>query len=67
MLDSTLSFNQGIQSVKKKVSKILGLLSRIRPFLTVEAANRVYEVMMLPVLDYCDIVFHECGQLRKSR
>ena len=48
--------------MKKKVSKILGLFSRIRPFLTVHSANRIYRFMVLPVLDYCDIVFHECGQ-----
>ena len=62
MLDSTLSFNEHIQCVKKKVSKILGLFSRIRPLLTVQSANRIYKVMVLSVLDYCDIVFHECGQ-----
>ncbi len=62
MLDSTLSFNEHTQCVKKKVSKMLGLFSRIRPLLTVESANRIYKVMVLPVLDYCDIVFHECGQ-----
>ena len=38
------------------------MLSTIRPFLTLEAANRVYKAMVLPVLDYCDVVWHECGQ-----
>ena len=66
-LDSTLSFNEHIKCMKKKVSKMLGLFSRIRPLLTVESANRMYRVVELPVLDYCDIVFHECGQARKSR
>ena len=28
-----------------------------------EAANiRLYKAMVLPVLDYCDDVWHECGQ-----
>ena len=57
-----LWFNEHIQCMKKKVSKMLGLFSRIRPLLTVDSANRIYKVMVLPVLDYCDIVFHECGQ-----
>ena len=38
------------------------MLNRIRPFLTLEAANRAYKAMVLPVLDYCDVVWHECGQ-----
>ena len=45
-----------------KVSKILGMFSRIRPSLTLETANRPYKAMVLPVLDYCDAVWHECGQ-----
>ena len=36
--------------------------SRIRPSLTLEAANRLYKAMGLPVLDYCDAVWYECGQ-----
>ena len=38
------------------------MFSRIRPSLTLEAANRLYKAMVLPVLDYCYAVWHECGQ-----
>ena len=38
------------------------MLSRIRPFLTLEGANRVYKAMVLPVVDYCDVVWHERAQ-----
>ena len=49
-------------TVRMTVSEILGIFSRIRPSLTLEAANRLYKAMVLPVLDYCDAVWHECGQ-----
>ena len=62
VLDDTLSFNDHVDYVRMKVSKILGMFSRIRPSLTLEAANRLYKAMVLPVLDYCDAVWHECGQ-----
>ena len=62
VLANTLSFNDHTLYIRKKISKILGILSRIRPFLTLEAANKVYKTMVLPVLDYCDIVCNECGQ-----
>ena len=39
--------------VRMKVSKMLGMFSRIRPSLTLEAANPLYRAMVLPVLDYC--------------
>ena len=41
------------------------MFSRIRPSLTaltLEAPNRLYEAMVLPVLDYCDVAWHKCGQ-----
>ena len=56
VLDSTLSFNDHIEHLRKKLSKVLGVFSRARPVLTLEAANRVYAAMVLPILDYCDIV-----------
>ena len=62
VLDDTLTFNDHVDYVRMKVSKILGMFSRIRPSLTLEAANRLYKAMVLPVLDYCDAVWHECGQ-----
>lgn len=55
VLDQTLSFNEHIDYVKKKVSKFTGMLSRVRPLLTTEAANTSYKMMILPVFDYSDV------------
>ena len=62
VLDDTLSFNDHVDYVRMKVSMILGMFSRMRPLLMLETANRLYKAMVLPVLDYCDAVWHECGQ-----
>ena len=62
ILDSSLSLNQHIDHVKKKVSKMLGIFSRARASLTIESANRVFKSMILPILDYCGAVFHRCGK-----
>ena len=50
-----------IDYVKKKVSKTLGMFSRIRSSLTTEASNQLYKSMILPNLEYCCAVFHGCG------
>ena len=34
----------------------------MRNFLTISAAERIYKTMILPTLDYCDIVWQGCGQ-----
>ena len=67
VLDDTLSFNDHVDYVRMKVSKILGIFSRIRPSLTLEAANRLYKATVVPVLDYCDAVWHECGQGKSDK
>ena len=46
VLDDTLSFNDHVDYVRTKVSKILGMFSRIRPSLTLEAANRLYNCLL---------------------
>ena len=48
--------------MKKKVSKTLGMFSRIRSSLTTEASNRLYKLMILPILEYCCDVFQGCGK-----
>ena len=62
ILDSSLSMNQHIDHVKKKISKMLGIFSRARPSLTIESANRLFKSMILPILDYCGAVFHRCDK-----
>ena len=62
VLDNSLSFNLHIDYVKMKVSKTLGMFSRIRSSLTTEASNRLYKSMILPNLEYCCAVFHGCGK-----
>ena len=62
ILDSSLSMNQHIDHVKKKVSYMLGIFSRARPSLTIESGNRLFKSMILPILDYCGAVFHRCGK-----
>ena len=62
ILDSSLSLNQHIDYIKKKVSKMLGIFSRARPSLKIESANRLFKTMILPILDHRGAVFHGCGK-----
>ena len=40
------------------ISKRIGVLGRIRNNLTVDAANKVYQSLILPVMDYCDVAWN---------
>ena len=62
VLDSSLSFNLHIDHMKKKVSKTLGMFSRIRSSLTTEVSNGLYKSTILPNLKHCCAVFHGCSK-----
>ena len=56
-LDENLSWNEHVELICNKVSKRLGLLSRIRPYLTLKAAKCVYNCLVQPIFYYTDTVW----------
>ena len=53
-LDETLSWKDHVEYVSCKVNSRLGLLSRIRACLTLEASKQVYTSLVQPLFDYAD-------------
>ncbi len=56
-LDPSLSLNDHIHKVCRKASGRLGLLRRVRPILTIQAAFDLYKAMVQPVTTYCSTAF----------
>ena len=56
-LDEHLSWNGHVKIFCNKVSKRLGLLSRIRPYLTQKATKCVYNCLIQPIFNYTDTVW----------
>ena len=59
LLDEQLSWKEHTEVVSKKVCKRLGLLSRIRACLTIEASKCVYNSIVQPLFDYADTAWGE--------
>ena len=55
LIDANLNFKQQVDKLLVKNSKRIGVLGRSRNNLTVDAANKVYQFLVLPVMDYCDV------------
>ena len=55
VLDENLSWKDHVEYVSSKVSRRLGLLSRIRSCLTLEASKQVYTSPLQPLFDYADV------------
>jgi len=65
LLDECLSFKDHINYVRSKVASRLGLLSRLRGCLSMEAANKIYLSTVLPILS-CDTCFYPLGSSNRK-
>ena len=57
ILDKTLSFTKHITNTIKMASHKVYLLTKIRPYLTDKACLNVYKTMVLPYIEYGDIIY----------
>ena len=55
VLDENLSWKDHVEYVSSKVSRRLGLLSRIRSCLTQEAPKQICTSLLQPLFDYADV------------
>ena len=53
VVDLSLTLNADFDQKYKKVTKRLQLLSKIRPLLRNSAAERIYNMMVMPIMTYC--------------
>ena len=56
IMDSKLNMDKQIESMYKKANKKLGILSRIRMFITCNTAARIYKTMIRPLIEYVEFV-----------
>ena len=66
-LDHHLSLQEQINKVYTKASNRLKLLQRIRPNISPHVAEKIYNVMIRPVLLYCYRVYVSLGDTAKSK
>ena len=52
IIDSHLQFNENFDKSYKSISSRLRLLNRLRPYLTIDAARRIYLSMIAPLITY---------------
>ena len=63
VLAENLSWKDHVEYVRSKVSRRLGLLSRIRSCLTLEASKQVYTLLLQPLFDYTYVA---CGEISEG-
>jgi len=66
-IDKNLNWSSHIYDVTKKVSSSIGALKRIRPFISTETAQQIYNALIQPHFDYCSIVWSGLSQELSDR
>ncbi len=57
ILDDALSFDPHVEYIHSKAVKKLGVVQKARDFLDLGASVQLYKSLVLPHLDYCDLVY----------
>jgi len=66
-IDEHLSWKVHIKYMTGKISSRLGLLRRVRQFLTTEVTLLLYNALVQPLFDYCDIVWSSATKTELGR
>lgn len=67
LMDEHLNWHEHISYISSKISKKLGVMKRVRPYLTLEISKLLYNAIVLPHFTYCDIIWGSCdsGHIEK--
>ena len=57
ILDDILSFDQHVDYMHSKAVKKLGIVRKAREFLDLGTSVQLYKSLVLPHIDYCDLVY----------
>lgn len=55
-IDENLSWKEHIHATSKKVASSIGALKRVRPFISMHIAIKIYKGLIEPHFDYCSVV-----------
>ena len=68
IIDENLCWDKQIENVSKKVSKGIGMLRRVKPFVSIGTLiiTYLYQALIQPHFDYCSMVWGNCGQTLKG-
>ena len=60
LINEHLTWKDHVDETVKKISKAIGALKRVRPFIPVKTALQIYHALIRPYFDYCSFVWGEC-------
>ena len=66
-LDKTLSWEEHVEVIYKKVGAGIGMLKRIKPFVPAQMLQPIYSALIQPYFDYCSSFWDTCNKILKDK
>ena len=63
-IDSSLTWNDHIHNIHTSVSRTIGILYRLKNFISQNSLVILYNALILPYITYCNIVWGNCGSTK---
>ena len=60
-IDEHLTRKSQVDSIKKKVSKGIAMLRRMKEYVSISTLIKFYNALILPHFNYCSLVWDECA------
>nr|XP_058947926.1 uncharacterized protein LOC131775812 [Pocillopora verrucosa] len=67
IIDDKLDWQSHIEKLTKKIAYGIGALKRIRHLIPASTLHLVYQALVKPHFDYCDIVWGNCGKTLQDK
>ena len=66
-LDEKLSWDKHIEYICAKIGAGIGVMRRVKPYVTKETLLNIYNAIVLPYFDYCSPLWDKCGSMLKEK
>ena len=67
IIDEHLRWKEQIDSISTKVSRAIGIIRRVKKYVSQDTLELMYCSLVLPYFDYCSLVWDNCSQTLKDK
>ena len=67
IIDDKLDWHSHIGKLTKKIASGIGALKRVRHLIPASALLLIYQALVKPHFDYCEIVWGNCGIMLRDK
>ena len=67
LLDENLTWSSHINKMTKRIASGIGAIKRLRSFVSLETLHVIYQALIQPHFDYCNVVWGNCGKTLSNK